>query len=406
MDSKIGLIIQLAGVSLITLLTLFLRRSINVVALKHWTNAWLFLSFALFCLRLAFSYEDYSTQLFSFYFLTEYIFGFLLVAGCRSLSANREMRVRQELFVVPFILIAFGLPFMGDDFNLIFNVHSLILSGFFAVAFTSMWRTRVHSFGWTVMQVALGLLVIDFFQYFIVFTLRQYMMIWTDYLQYNSVIDLVLQILLGFGMVIVLLEQVLNDAKVANENLQKAHEKLEELAHIDPLTTALNRHAFHGYLKKRGNESKTISGCVGFFDIDDLKVVNDIHGHAVGDAVIRMVVRAIRDIIRAEDLIFRWGGDEFFVIMIGLDSVAANARMDRMGKMLTGVRLDGLREPINIGVSHAFADFLDLDDLEGTIRRADAGMYREKQKRKGVLHDNNVMPEPENAVAEDLVGKV
>ena len=115
MDSKIGLIIQLAGVSLITLLTLFLRRSISFVALKHWTNAWLFLSVALFCLRLAFSYEDYSVQLFSLYFLTEYVFGFQLVAGCRSLANNGDMKIRHEVFVLPFILVAFGLPFLADD---------------------------------------------------------------------------------------------------------------------------------------------------------------------------------------------------------------------------------------------------------------------------------------------------
>src|SRR5206468_1286922 len=174
MDSKIGLIIQLAGVSLITLLTLFLRRSIKVVALKHWTNAWLFLCFALFCLRLAFSYEEYSTQLFSFYFLTEYVFGFLLVAGCRSLAANKDLRVRQEAFVLPFILVAFGLPFLSDDFNLIFNVHSLIISGFFAIAFIALWRTKLRTFGSKVMLVALGLLVADFFQYFLVFSIRQY----------------------------------------------------------------------------------------------------------------------------------------------------------------------------------------------------------------------------------------
>src|SRR5436190_4623106 len=124
MDSKIGLIIQLAGVSLITLLTLFLRRSINLVALKHWTNAWLCLSFALFCLRLAFGYDEYSVQLFSLYFLNEYIFAFLLLAGCRSLADNGEMKMRNEIVILPFILVAFGLPFLADDFNLVFNVHS------------------------------------------------------------------------------------------------------------------------------------------------------------------------------------------------------------------------------------------------------------------------------------------
>ncbi|MBP7416861.1 MAG: GGDEF domain-containing protein, partial [Pyrinomonadaceae bacterium] len=341
MDSKIGLIIQLAGVSLITLLTLFLRRSINVVPLKHWTNAWLFLSFALFCLRLAFSYEDYSTQLFSFYFLTEYVFGFLLIAGCRSLTQNNDMKVRQEVFVLPFILVAFGLPFLGDDFNLVFNIHSLIMSGFFLIAGIALWKTKIRTFGWKVMQVALGLLVFTFLQYFVVFSARQYLVIEFDYLQYNSVIDLVLQILLGFGMVIVLLEQVLSDAKSANEKLKKAHEKLEELAHIDPLTTALNRHAFHGYLKRNDDGSKLVSGCVGFFDIDDLKEINDSYGHGVGDLAIRIAVKAMRDVIRPEDLIFRWGGDEFFVIMIGLDAESAYRRMEKFEKMLTNVSVVG-----------------------------------------------------------------
>src|SRR4051812_306688 len=189
MDSKIGLIIQLAGVSLITLLTLFLRRSVKVVALKHWTNAWLFLSFALFCLRLAFSYDEYSPQLFGFYFLGEYAFGFLLLAGCRSLGNNGEMKMRQGAFFLPFFVVAFGLPFLGDDFNLIFNIHSLILSGFFGLAFLALLRAKLGTFGWRVMLVALGLLVLDFVQYFIVLTARQYMVIQTDYLAYNSIAD-------------------------------------------------------------------------------------------------------------------------------------------------------------------------------------------------------------------------
>ena len=401
MDSKIGLIIQLAGVSLITLLTLFLRRLITVVALKHWTNAWLFLTFALFCLRFAFSYDQYSVQLFSLYFFTEYMFGFLLVAGCKSLSGNNDIQMRHEALVLPLILVAFGLPFLADDFNLVFNVHSFIVSGFYLAAFIALWKTRLGTFGWRVMLVALALLVVDFFQYFLVFTVRQYVMIYTDYLAFNSVIDLVLQTLLGFGMVIVLLELVLKDAKVANEKLTVAHKQLQELVHVDPLTTALNRHAFHGYLKGKGLEGQPASGCVGFFDIDDLKIVNDIHGHAAGDMVIRAVVRAIREIIRAEDLIFRWGGDEFFVIMIGLDSETAATRMARLERMLNGVQIDGVSIPISIGVSHAFANFDDLNNLEATIRRADAGMYRRKQIRKGLIdEDYPIFPESADAVFE------
>jgi diguanylate cyclase (GGDEF)-like protein len=390
MDSKIGLIIQLSGVSLITLLTLFLRRSINVIALKHWTNAWLFLSFALFCLRLAFSYQEYSLQLFSLYFLNEYIFGFLLVAGCRSLTANTDMKLGQEFFVLPFILVAFGLPFLSEDFNLVLNAHAMIMSGFFAIALLSLWKTRLRTFGWRVMLVGLTLLTVDFFQYFMVYSARQYFTFENEFQSYNSIVDLVLQTALGFGMVIILLEKVLSEAKVANEKLTEAHQKLEELAHLDPLTTALNRHAFHGYLKRRGSEQQSLWGCVGFFDIDDLKAVNDMHGHAVGDAVIRNVVRAIREIIRAEDLIFRWGGDEFFVIMISLDADMANERMERLDAVLTGVEVEGVGHPLTIRVSHAFENFGELSELENTIKRADAGMYRKKQSRKAMEYDDEV----------------
>ena len=226
------------------------------------------------------------------------------------------------------------------------------------------------------------LLVVDFFQYFVVFTARQYLIVNADYLSYNSIIDLTLQILLGFGMVIVLLEQVLVDAKVANEKLKVAHERLEELAHMDPLTAALNRHAFHGYLKRQADADQKVAGCVGFFDIDDLKDINDGNGHAVGDVAIRLVVRAIREVIRGEDLIFRWGGDEFFVIMIGLDAQTAYQRMARMEALLTNVDVKGAAQPLTIGVSRAFENFADLADLENTIAKADAMMYLNKQQRK------------------------
>ncbi|MEP6945445.1 MAG: GGDEF domain-containing protein [Acidobacteriota bacterium] len=368
---------------MITLLTLFLRRSLKVVALRHWTNAWLFLSCALFCLRLAASYDAHATQLYSFYFLSEYFFGFLLIAGCRSLRETDELKMRQEILILPFIAIAFALPFVTDDLTLVLNLHSLILSGFTIVALVVLWRTRIGSFGWRVMLIALGLLSVDLLQYFILAAVGRVVTIPENLLAYNAIADLVLQMLLGFGMVIVLLELVLTDAKLANEKLKRAHIKLEELAHIDPLTTALNRHAFHGYLNRKQRSDGPASGSVGFFDVDDLKSVNDIYGHAVGDIAIRAVVRAIRELVRSEDLIFRWGGDEFFVLMVGLDAASATLRMGPIERMLSSVRIDGVGQPLSIGVSHAFADFADIADLEATIAEADARMYRQKQLRKG-----------------------
>lgn len=352
--------------------------------------AWLCLSFSLICLRLAFSYDEYSNVLFSFYFLGEYVFGFLLVVGCRSLERDYQLKFRQELLILPFFVVAFVLPYLAKDFNLIFNLHSLFLSAFFAAAFIALKKSTTRTFGWRVMKVALSLLAIDFLQYFVVFSVRQFVEFNTDYLAYNPLIDLVMEMMMGFGMVIVLLEEVLTDFQKANAKLQKAHQKLEQLAHIDPLTTAFNRHAFHGYVKDQDANGKTVSGCVGFFDIDNLKPINDVYGHSAGDMAIRAVARAIRELVRAEDLIFRWGGDEFFVIMIGLSAASASKRMKKIEEMLTDIMIEGAYRPLTIGVSRGFTDFKDFSELEKAMNAADAQMYRLKQERKNAQEEKGI----------------
>jgi diguanylate cyclase (GGDEF)-like protein len=382
MDSKIGLIIQLNGVVLITILSLCLRRSLRVTALRYWTMAWLSLSFALICLRLGFSYEAFSSFLFTYYFLGEYLFGFLLVIGCRSLAGDFELKSRTELFFIPFVIASIVLPHAAGDFNDVYNIHSLFMAGFYATAFFNLGRSKESTFGWRVMHVSLALLALDFFIYFILFSFRNVSILRTDFLSYNSVIDLVLQTALGFGMVIVLLERVLNDFRDTNEQLLSTQKKLEQLVHTDPLTAAFNRHAFYGFMHKQGEDGSTSSGCVGFFDIDDLKAINDCFGHAAGDMVIRSVVKSIREIIRAEDLIYRWGGDEFFVIMVSMTADLAENRMTRLESLMERVHIDNLPEPIRVGVSWGFTDYTSAADLENAIKAADSEMYRRKQLRK------------------------
>jgi diguanylate cyclase (GGDEF)-like protein len=388
MDSKVGLIIQLNGVFLITVLCLMLSRSLKLTALKYWTVAWLSLCFSLLCLRLGFSYDLLGSLLFTYYYLGEYIFGFLLLAGCRSLDGNWVLQKRSELAIAPFLVLAIVLPLIAADFNDVYSIHTLVLSGFFAASFFALRRSGVRSFGWRVMHVSLAALALDFFLYSIVYTTSLFVVFDTSFLSFNSIVDLVLQTSLGFGMVIVLLEKVLSDARSAHERLQDANRKLEELVQTDPLTAAFNRHAFYGFVKKHGEDNSETSGCVGFFDIDDLKEINDRYGHGAGDLAIRAVVKAIRDIIRAEDLIFRWGGDEFFVIMISMDADMALSRLTKLDVALTGILVEGISEPIDIGVSWGFTDFGDISGLEDAINKADAAMYSRKLERKRRAHEH------------------
>lgn len=390
MDSKIGLILQLNGVFVVTVMCLLLSRSLRLTALKYWTIAWLCLSFSLISLRLGFEYETFGSLLFTYYFLGEYIFGFLLVSGCRSLESGWELKHKNELNFIPFLGLAVGLPLISSEFNHIYAIHSLAMSGFFAAALHAIRRMAIRTFGWKVMHVVLGALSLNYLLYSVIYSSSQFVVFDTGFLAYNSIVDLVLQTSLGAGMVIVLLEKVLSDARSAHERLETTNKRLEELVHTDPLTAAFSRHAFYGFVKKQGEENTETSGCVGFFDIDDLKWINDRYGHNVGDMAIRSVVKVIRDIIRAEDLIFRWGGDEFFVIMISMDAEMATMRMTKLERDLTGVVIDGIPEPINIGVSWGFTDFADISRLEDSINRADAAMYSRKLERKNRRSANQV----------------
>lgn len=388
MDSKSGLVIQFTGIFLVTILSFFLRRSFKTKASNHWLIAWSSLSCALFCLSLAFSYEQISKPLYFIYFFGEYVFGITLIAGCRILAENPKPL--NKFIFAPFAGLALFLAWQVTDFNLFFNFHALLLATFFVAAFFSLRSAPNKTFGWRVTRVALILLALDFFHYFALFTLRQtdlQINIPEGYLAFNPIIDLVLEILLGFGMTIVLLEEIVRELQESNQKLQQVHEKLEQLAQTDPLTTAFNRHAFYGFLQKRGAAEGQVSGCVGFFDIDDLKPVNDRFGHAVGDAAIRAAVGAIRRLVRAEDLIYRWGGDEFFVVMVGMDAKTAQRRMARLDEMLRDFLIDGADEPLSVGISCGFTDFEDISDLEQAVKAADEEMYRVKQERKRAKTD-------------------
>lgn len=390
MDTKVGLIIQLNGVFVVTVLCLLLSRSLRLSTLKYWSVAWLCLSFALISLRLAFTYDNLGSLLFTYYYVGEYIFGVLLVAGCLSLDGKWELKKRWELVIVPFLILAIFLPLLSSDFNHLYIGHSLVMSGFFAAAFIAIRRSEIRSFGWKITHIALGSLALNFILYSAIHIVNRFVQFDVGFLSYHLIVEPVLQTTLGLGMVTVLLEKVLSEARSAHERLQSANRRLEELVHTDPLTAAFSRHAFYGFVKKHGDENTETSGCVGFFDIDDLKEINDCYGHGAGDMAIRMVAKTIRETIRAEDLIFRWGGDEFFVLMISMEADMAAMRMTKLEADLTGVMIDGVSEPIDIGVSWGFTDFADISTLEDSINKADAAMYSRKLERKRRKNESHV----------------
>jgi len=247
-------------------------------------------------------------------------------------------------------------------------------------------RRQNASPGTHVMYAALLCLTIDFLHYVPIFAARKGgfgLSIPTSYLQYTSIFDLVFEVLLGFGTVMVLMEGVRHEVEQVNSKLLKARDQLEILAQIDPLTEALNRHAFHSLLTRSENGVETnTSGCVALLDIDNLKPINDTLGHTAGDKAIRAVARAMRSLIRADDMLFRWGGDEFLVLMFKLPEEEASRRMAGLNQILEENCQQWAGMPLSVSVSYGVAGFDSLTSLSFAIEKADREMYQQRQEAR------------------------
>lgn len=142
----------------------------------------------------------------------------------------------------------------------------------------------------------------------------------------------------------------------------------------------LNRHAFYSLIEgQRTSKALPPPGCVAVVDVDGLKPINDTLGHASGDAVIRAAAGAIRSLVRADDLVFRWGGDEFLVVLVGVSDEEAKRRLAMLNELLARVPVPGCPEPLTVSVSFGVAPFSAELPLERAIDNADAAMYERKE---------------------------
>jgi diguanylate cyclase (GGDEF)-like protein len=387
-SSVAALTVQCAGIVLVTILSFLMTKSIRRDSLMYWTYGWACLSLALTVLLISFRLPSLAGPLQPFYFLGEYAFGYLFWAGCRN-RANGTKLGRSSIYLG---LVAVGLTFclarFGHRFEDKFVIHAAIMSVLFTTALVTLRRAPANSrlrLGIRIMSAALLLLAIDFYHYVPLFLLTVIgpLRLPLSYLQYTSIYDLIVEILLGFGTVMIVMDDVNGELEDANRELTVAKDRLEILARMDPLTEALNRHAFYSLTSESGKFSMgSLSGCVVVVDIDDLKPINDSIGHTAGDGVIRAVANLIRSVIRANDLLFRWGGDEFLVILFGVSESEAGARIARLNRSFDSILFPGSDEPVAVTVSYGVAAFSSASQIEQAIDRADGQMYSSKQSRK------------------------
>jgi diguanylate cyclase (GGDEF)-like protein len=386
-SSIVGTVIQLSGTLLVSVLCTILLQTVRKPFLYYWAFGWSSLSVALLALFVALFAPKTQPYLLPVYCLAEFATGYLWIAGCRNLGSGFRVSRPDLAWAIPAAVAAVVAPQVGSIYGLL-AFQALLMAGVFGVAFAVLYHYRetAQGAGSGVMMAAFFLLTVDAVQYAPLYTYCYF----TDrpnafpHLKYSSLYGLMLEMLLAFGMVMVVMEYVRRELEAANHELRKAGSRLKRLAECDPLTGALNRHAFDELVKDPNGARGSFAGIVALLDVDNLKPINDTLGHDAGDRSIQSVAQAVRSVIRPDDLLFRWGGDEFLILWIGgLKEADAEMRLERMNEELArNARSSGLEYAAELSVSFGLALFVDREGLDAAIMLADKRMYARKQEKK------------------------
>ncbi len=168
-------------------------------------------------------------------------------------------------------------------------------------------------------------------------------------------------------------------------HLKKRDEKIVSAAITDRLTGVYNRAYFNEYIDKRISHAGRYEEHISFImvDLDGFKGLNDTFGHQAGDTVLVEAATLLQRMIRRSDLLFRYGGDEFLIVLPRADCVHAEGIMERIRTAteqwnLQNRQYGGFRLSLSTGCS----TWKQGDDLFAKLREADALMYEEKKQKK------------------------
>ena len=160
--------------------------------------------------------------------------------------------------------------------------------------------------------------------------------------------------------------------------------ELEARADIDPLLDILNRRGFErelarslAYVKRYGTDAVLL-----YIDLDDFKTINDNHGHAAGDELLKAVTAVLTSQVRASDVIGRLGGDEFAVVLWNMSVTHAAGKARALEDIIAGATITRGAGKLAVGASAGIAALSPLDTPAQAIDAADRAMYVRKREKR------------------------
>ena len=168
---------------------------------------------------------------------------------------------------------------------------------------------------------------------------------------------------------------------------QRARQQADELARRDLLTGLTNRRGFFEITGPIWDEAvrNDLTAAVILLDLDHFKQLNDEHGHAVGDAALVQTAKAIQGAARANDIVVRWGGEEFAVFLPGADVDTAVEMAERMRIAIGAIHVSGEKGEVGLSVSCGVASRSNHQNFDALMVEADQHMFSAKRAGRNLV---------------------
>jgi len=184
--------------------------------------------------------------------------------------------------------------------------------------------------------------------------------------------------------------QMTAEVKRANQIITELSMQVKELernSNLDALTKVFNRRALANYLEKictRENTPYELHLLI--LDIDDFKTINDTHGHIAGDKILIFIANMLRRVLRDGDKIFRYGGEEFVIVLNRIDREKCIAITQRLLEMIRSNQLIYKGKSLNVTMSIGATQYYEGDTPDDIIARADKALYKSKRNGKNQMN--------------------
>jgi diguanylate cyclase (GGDEF)-like protein len=162
---------------------------------------------------------------------------------------------------------------------------------------------------------------------------------------------------------------------------------LEEKTNLDPLTKVFNRRALNHYLQTVCSSQNTkFELHLLILDLDDFKNINDRYGHLAGDKVLIFIANILKKTLREGDKVFRYGGEEFVIILNRIDDVLCKKIARRLLDLVESNNLIYKGESLKVTMSMGGTKYLASDTPDSLLSRADAALYKAKSNGKNQFY--------------------